>query len=342
MEPIGAQIKTFRLKRNLTQEKLAEQLNVTAQAVSKWENGVNAPDVSLLPELSAVLGVTLDELFDVSGETHLRRIEQMIEDFDVLSEEDFRYAERQLREGTQKRETRGRCLTMLSQLYLGHARMYKNMAAQISREALELEPDKKDNHSDLCEAMGGALPDWCCTNHTAIIDYYKGFVAKNPDYAPGYLWYLDNLIADGRLDEAREVLEKMRTVRESYHCELYAGIIAERAGDHPRAQRLWDEMVEKYPDVWFAWSGRADQHVKRAEYAEAIADYREAIARQTPPRFTDNWDSIAQICSITGDYAGAIEAYEHVLEILREDWQLTEGETYAGYEENIRELKRKL
>ena len=76
---MGKQIRAHRLRGNMTQEKLAETLHVTAQAVSKWENGTSCPDVSLLPELSATLGVTLDELFETNFGTHLRRIERMLE-----------------------------------------------------------------------------------------------------------------------------------------------------------------------------------------------------------------------------------------------------------------------
>ena len=340
MQHIGRKIRSFRLRRDLTQERLAEALNVSAQAVSKWENEVTWPDVSLLPELSAALGVTLDELFEQDSATHLRRIERMLENGAVLSEEDFRYAESQLREGCGNGETRARCLTLLAELYLTRADQYKKLAADCAKQGLELEPASHDNHSALCRAADGVLLDWCCTNHTQLIDYYRAFVEKNPNVAVGYLWYLDDLIADGRLTEAREVLEKMRTVRDSYHYELYLGYIAEKAGDYHEAERIWDAMVEKYPDNWFVWSQRADSFAKRTDYAAAIRYYREAIARQSDrPRFTDNYDSIAQLCELTGDRAGAIDAWEHVLEILRDDWGLTEGETVSGYRENIERLK---
>ena len=62
--------------------------------------------------------------------------------------------------------------------------------------------------------------------------------------------------------------------------------------------------------------------------------------RQTArPRFTDNYDSIAQLCELIGDREGAIDAWEHVLEILRDDWGMTEGETVDGYRQNIIQLK---
>ena len=61
------------------------------------------------------------------------------------------------------------------------------MAADYARQALEEEPEKKANHSLLGEAMHGGLWDWCATNHTRIIDYYKGFTREHPEYAPGYM-----------------------------------------------------------------------------------------------------------------------------------------------------------
>ena len=45
-ENMGQIIKHLRKERNLTQEELAEQLNVSAQAISKWENGTSMPDIS--------------------------------------------------------------------------------------------------------------------------------------------------------------------------------------------------------------------------------------------------------------------------------------------------------
>lgn len=339
MESMGKRIRAFRLKRNLTQERLAELLHVTAQAVSKWEHDINSPDIATLPELSAVLGVTLDELFDTDGGTHLRRIERMLENGTALSEADFRYAEGQLTEGLSSAALKPRCLTLLAELYLDRAEHYKRLAADRAKQALALEPEEKANHSLLCQAMDGALPDWCCTNHTALIDYYKTFTENHPDYAAGYLWYLDNLIADGRLEEARSVLERMRAVRDDYHYELYKGRIAEQAGDRTEAERLWNEMVAKYPQVWFAWSSRADAYARRADYEKALADYREAIARQSPPRYTDNYDSIAQICVLTGDTTGAADAYDHVLDILRRDWGITEGETVSDYQKKISALR---
>ena len=59
---IGESIRHYRRKLNLTQAQLAERLNVTPQAVSKWEGGAGLPDLSMAVPLARVLGTTTDEL----------------------------------------------------------------------------------------------------------------------------------------------------------------------------------------------------------------------------------------------------------------------------------------
>ena len=59
---IGSRIAALRKAKSMKQEELAELLGVTGQAVSKWENDQTCPDISLLPQLAKILGVTVDEL----------------------------------------------------------------------------------------------------------------------------------------------------------------------------------------------------------------------------------------------------------------------------------------
>ena len=62
-ENIGANIARLRREHNMKQDELAEMLDVTPQAVSKWENGASMPDIALLPKLANIFGVTIDDLF---------------------------------------------------------------------------------------------------------------------------------------------------------------------------------------------------------------------------------------------------------------------------------------
>ena len=61
---VGKFIKDLRKKNNLTQKELGNKYNVTYQAVSKWERGINMPDVSLLREMSKDFNVSLEDILD--------------------------------------------------------------------------------------------------------------------------------------------------------------------------------------------------------------------------------------------------------------------------------------
>lgn len=83
-------IKKLRKERKLTQEKLAEYLNVSFQAVSKWERGEGYPDITTLPVISTFFGVTLDELLGVNrAETEVKLV-TMLQQYDNLCDIDMR------------------------------------------------------------------------------------------------------------------------------------------------------------------------------------------------------------------------------------------------------------
>lgn len=62
MKTLGRKITELRKKYNMTQDQLATKMNVSGQAVSKWENDLSIPDIPLLVELSNYFHVSLDEL----------------------------------------------------------------------------------------------------------------------------------------------------------------------------------------------------------------------------------------------------------------------------------------
>ena len=68
---LGQRLKAYREKEGLTQEQLAEYLNVSRQAVTKWEHDKGVPDIDNLVAISRKMGVTLDELvLGQAAETH--------------------------------------------------------------------------------------------------------------------------------------------------------------------------------------------------------------------------------------------------------------------------------
>ena len=69
MHTLGERIAYYRKAAGMTQAELAQACSVTAQAVSKWENDITAPDIALLPRLSELFHITTDELLGVQRQT---------------------------------------------------------------------------------------------------------------------------------------------------------------------------------------------------------------------------------------------------------------------------------
>ena len=62
MLKLGENLKKHRTNRELTQEQLADVLGVSAQAVSRWENGTTYPDITLLPTIASYFDISIDEI----------------------------------------------------------------------------------------------------------------------------------------------------------------------------------------------------------------------------------------------------------------------------------------
>ena len=69
---IGAKIRELRNAKGMTQEELADKLNVSVQTVSRWENGVNCPDISMLPVLAEYFHTTTDNLLGLERRSWMK------------------------------------------------------------------------------------------------------------------------------------------------------------------------------------------------------------------------------------------------------------------------------
>lgn len=322
----GNRIRTLRLSRSMTQEQLAQRLSVSAQAVSKWESGTNMPDIQMLPDLSVIFGVTIDELFAMTDTIRMERIENMLYDVQFLSEEEFRQNERYLKELRSHPDHGDQATLLLAMLYNKRASEYHELAKPLAREALQRLPGKKDAHNAIFDAERGPYTDWNFTNHSELIEFYKGVTERHPEDIRNYFWLLDLLIADCRTREARAWVQRMKAVEHSYHYEMYMGYICQAECSLPEAMQWWQTMVEQYKEKWQVWFEYGSILAKLGRYEEAAGYFRKAQPMRPVPRFTDCEDALSQICEITGDIDGAIAAQKQMLQIMREDWT-TEGES---------------
>ena len=92
MNSIGTKIQALRKNKKMTQSDLANALSVSAQSVSKWENNISVPDISLLPIIARFFGITMDELFGYKADilNYRERFIQFMVDNNVLQFGEFK------------------------------------------------------------------------------------------------------------------------------------------------------------------------------------------------------------------------------------------------------------
>ena len=339
---IGNQIKQLRMRRGITQDAMAQYLGVTAQAVSKWERGAATPDIGLLPEISAYFGVTIDELFSLSDDTRMDRIQNMIWDVRYFDPADVEKEQRFLLEKAKREPDNHKVFELLADMENHLAKEHRDRAVEFAKDALKRNPNNKNAHASLVEAMGGIIGDWYVSNHFSLIEFYKAFVQENPTVERGYMWLMDHLLDAGRVEEADHYCRQFRQIDHSFRALWYAGMICWHRGDMNAAFSCWKQMELEYPDDWMVYLRMGDIFAKTGEYETAKHYYRTAISKQSTPIFCDCFESIAQVCELQGNIQEAIDALNEELEIMKTDWDETIGETSNYVRRNIARLKKRL
>ena len=316
---LGKIIKQLRKETFLSQEQLAAKLNITAQAVSKWENEESYPDILFLPKIAAIFGVKIDELFDYKEDSAYQQIENMLDHERYFTHADFSKAESFLLEQLSTNPNDLHALTVLGDLYHEYAIRLDEKAAAYTKQALALNPDDKSLHNTFHNAMHGGRLDWNVANHTALIQYYQNFIQEHPTITRAYLYLLDNLIDDGRLDEAIKVLERRRTVIQDCFNDFYRLLIYESTNGFQATRKEYDSYLEENQE-WQAYFLVAGRYASHGEYIKAIALFETSFELQPKPRYIDHLESIAQLYLRMYKKNEAKHAYKRELQLLKEEW----------------------
>lgn len=330
---IGNKIKQLRQKANMTQEQLGANLGISAQSISKWENCVTMPDITLLPLLSSELGVTIDELFDLTAEQKFQRIEKRIDIETDLSDSVFSESEAVLLEQLDTSDDKRKVLSLLARLYHHRAETYLGKTGRYAREAILMAPEVKDCQWLLQKADGAEAWDWNISNHTDVIAFYKTVIDSDtgtPKTPLPYYYLIDNLIADHRTREAEQYLEIVKTLpaHRPFLIPVYRAYIALAEYDAPKADSIMASALSDFADDPGFLFETAQYHARKCEYEKAIAYYERAWALEEDqkPRFTDELDGIATIYEIMGERAKAVETVDRKIACLKEEWGYRDGD----------------
>lgn len=324
---LGKKIRQLRFKAGLTQEQLADQLGISAQSVSKWENNVAMPDITSLPLLAEIFGISIDDLFDLTNEQRLNRIENSLDITEELPQDLFREYEDFLKSQLSDKENAQRSTSLLAYLYWHRMNSFAQKAARYAKDTIKNAPEVKDCQWVLQRAAGHASWDWNIANHTKAIEFWRSIVKDNPKTRLPYLYLIDNLLADHRADEADAYLEQVSRLPDArpVMIQVYKAHIALARFDEASADGIMEELIRENPKDTVCLFEAAQYHAEKCDYLKAIELYEKSFEVQTRrPRFTDELMAIADIYEIMGEYRKAAETNDRIIDLLTNEWGFTE------------------
>ncbi len=229
---IGYKIKELRKKRGITQEQLANVIGVSFQAVSKWENGIALPDITLAPVLAKYFGVSMDELFDYSVLEAEEKVRAIVEEsYRYRLENNWSEGRRVIEEGLKEFPDNDILLNNL--LYVINYTEDPNETLKIAAKILEITKEddvrfdtyrfmayayKAKNDPESAEKILERIPEIYFTKLTEIAYLMEGETKR--EAADKQKWIsFENLIqmmeklaecyeADGKQEEAKAEREK--------------------------------------------------------------------------------------------------------------------------------------
>ena len=322
---LGKKIKALRLRTGLTQEQLADNLGIAPQSVSKWENAVTMPDITLLPMLAEIFGVSMDEMFDLTAVQRMNRIENRMDIEEELPEDVFKEDEGFLKVQRKEGENKDCACELLAYPYDHRMESAARKVSRYAKEATIRNPGKKECQWLLQQAEGHTTWDWNDANHVKAIEFYREMILRDPEAILSSELLMDNLLADHRSDEAEKVLKKLMTM-EKFNPILgivYKAHIALTRYDEKTADEIIESMLADHPSDDAALFEAAQYYAKKGEYEKAIPLYEKAFEADKR-KFWDPLLALADIYTILDEKQNVLKTYDRIIDVLRKDWGMTE------------------
>jgi len=279
---MNEKIKKLRLEKRMSQETLGEFLGVSAQAVSKWENGITSPDISLLPALAECFGVTIDSLFQgipakrYPGYGGDRQELLAVYESSSGTDEDFRRAA----EAYSEVILSGKAGT---EDYLYYGILHRIRAHRDIQKALYY------YRRAIAEGNGQRDLQWMAAHQALtnlLVDIGRGEEAvsehrkwceEEPDTAWAHVSYSYALERSGKLDEAWQELEKALCIdSEDENVLTAAGDLSAKLGRCEDAVMYWGRVPKDSSSISHLFS-KAEMHAVIGETEKAIEQYEEIL-----------------------------------------------------------------
>ena len=245
---LGNKIRELRRARNLTQEQLAASLNISAQAVSKWEIEASYPDMTMIPALASFFNVSLDELFDFDVTNIDKEIEGIRLEHNKYFWSNFEKAEQILLDGLKLYPASIQLKTELFNLYAYNV-------------------DRGDEHVNKAFELGSHIisvsQDVFCTCRTKanMIHIYKA---------------LENLKGEDHYEDIKKIIETLPY--------MYPYMIQDRmrlSASHIKGEEGMKEAKDlkdiEWQEFFFACWQIGQRYFEMEEYENAMISYQESV-----------------------------------------------------------------
>lgn len=280
---INDNIRALRLKNRLSQEKLGEMLGVSGQAVSKWEQGITSPDISLLPLLAESFGVTIDSLFagvqtrKFPGYRGERGELYATYTHENGTEEDFKKAADAYSELILNGKATAEDYVSYGALHRVRAFRDIEKALYYYRRAITEFNDKRDIH--------WMAAHQCITNLLLdlgrieeAVEEKRGWCDQEPDCAWAHVSYSNALECAGRLEEAwAEAEEALKLAPKDCNVQTLAGDLCGKLGRCDEAIEHWTRAYELDPTCISCLFSKAEMFAKNGQKEKAVAQYEEIL-----------------------------------------------------------------
>ncbi len=297
-------LRKFRLAKGLTQEQVAERLNVNSQTVSRWECSSTLPDALTLPELARLYEVTVDDFYkknSVAYDNYAQRLSSVYEK--SRDPEDFMRCRKEYEELMKKGELSTEDKWLYAWIHMYMMNYCRDVAVEWYDKAVADDPnDDPQNYRLAC--MQRIWMFFLLHKEDEIIAELEE--KKNAD--PDNPMETDNL--------------------------LVALIWAERFDE---AYGIFKDAVKKFPDEWRIYIHGGDIAKNLKKYDEALSCYDKAGEIGT--YFCDEMDCRAGLYEETCEYEKAYNEYMKMADIYRSRGYDVEADIV---EKNAQRLKEKI
>ena len=280
---IGNKIRQLRQENHMTQEALAQRLHISAQAVSKWEQNVTAPDISLLADIADCFQVTTDELLGAgryktaSGyKTYRARLAAIYEEGGT--ESDFEKAAAAYEDVLLRGDPTTEDYMMYGYLYNVRVRRDMEMAMRYYEKALEAGAETRDvcwfkTHQQITLLLCMQRRD------DEAVARWKAWLAREPDNVQALLSVIWALFFAGRAEEALPYMEQAEGLapEDPYVLTAIGDILGgdQGLGRYEEAIEYWNRALALREDFADCLYSKAYAFEQMGQYEKAIAAYQQ-------------------------------------------------------------------